>query len=420
MGKSSAPIPNAPDLSGNVKAANNISSTATNQAGQTFDTAKAYNANAQSNLSNVTGAQTPVMNKLADTTNTNLNTYGNTFVPLQQQQASDAQNYVANNSDRLRGMATADANAANQAARANSAAQLASEGVDPASVHGAALDRAASVQGAAQVAGAATNSQLNTENTGRQLTQQANALGLQVGQLANQNAATGSSVGSGIVNDTNSTNATGIQNMTADTAQLNTGVNANSSAVSAANTQFQDQMAVQAAQQAQSSSTLGSIGQIAGMAAMFMDDGGVVRHTAMPATGDQIHEAVQAEMHRAATAQHPASAIPSPAGTGTYHQQGNPAGAVGNAVATLRAHNAATAETYVRGGSVSPVGALPFAPNPAHPTDTKPALLTPGEYVIPKDVAQHKGHEFFHKMVDKARIEMKNRQAIPHAPSAGA
>ena len=122
LGGGSGNIPKAPDLSGNINTANDISKTATSDASQTFNTAQAYNANAQNNLSSVVGAETPVMNKVNDITNQNLNTYGSTFAPLQQKQAADAQNYVAQNADRLRGQAIADQGAAAEAARANSAA----------------------------------------------------------------------------------------------------------------------------------------------------------------------------------------------------------------------------------------------------------------------------------------------------------
>ena len=356
MGKSSggnASAPSAPNLSGNINTANNISNTATSDASQTFNTAQAYNANAQNNLSSVVGAETPVMSNVNAVTNQNLNTYGSTFAPLQQTQAADAQNYVAQNADRLRGQAIADQGAAAGAARANSAAALASEGVDPASIRGGALDQQASLAAAAAEAGAGTNSQLNTENTGRQLVSQANQLGLQVGQQANQGAQVGSAIGAQTVQDTNATNSTGINNLTANTGQLNTGVNANSSAVSAANTQFQDQNTAYQNTQAAKSSAMGALGSVAGGALNFVSS------------------------------------------------------------------NPGVLAKLSKGGTVTHHGALPFAPLPDHPTDTKPALLTPGEYVIPRDVAQHKGHEFFHRLVDKARGEIANRQAIPHAPSAG-
>jgi hypothetical protein len=351
--------PNTPDLSGNVKQGNAISNTATDQASQTFNTAKAYNQNAQDNLTKITGSQVPVMGELADTTNSNLQTYGSTFTPLQKQQADQAQAYGSEeNIKRRQGMAVADQAASAEAARKRSAAMLASEGVDPASLHGGALDQQAALENAKNMAGASTASGLQTEDTARQMVSGANQLGLQVGALGNQGAQTGAGVASGLAGDVNSTNATGIQNMTANDSLLNTGVSANKSASDIANDAYQNEMQNYAAQVAQ---VKDKANNMRGM--MSLDSGG-----------------------------------PVPGGT---------AGIVQGVYAA-------------RGGSVSTRGALPMPPDPEHPTDTVPAMLTPHEYVIPKDVALHKGHEFFHKLVDKARIDMRDRQAIPHAPSVGA
>lgn len=60
------------------------------------------------------------------------------------------------------------------------------------------------------------------------------------------------------------------------------------------------------------------------------------------------------------------------------------------------------------GGPVTERGALPVPPIPGS-TDRKPALLTPGEYVVPDDVVRFKGEEFFERLIRKSR-EMK--QAI--------
>jgi hypothetical protein len=45
-------------------------------------------------------------------------------------------------------------------------------------------------------------------------------------------------------------------------------------------------------------------------------------------------------------------------------------------------------------------------------------MLTPGEFVIPHDVAAHLGAEKLHKLVDKTREDINKRRAIPipHAP----
>jgi hypothetical protein len=72
---------------------------------------------------------------------------------------------------------------------------------------------------------------------------------------------------------------------------------------------------------------------------------------------------------------------------------------------------------YDHGGPVKQQGALPSSPIPGS-TDTKPALLTPGEFVIPHDVASWKGHEYWYKQMDKAREEIGRRHGIPPQPSS--
>lgn len=55
------------------------------------------------------------------------------------------------------------------------------------------------------------------------------------------------------------------------------------------------------------------------------------------------------------------------------------------------------------GGVVPHEGALPVSPIPGKPTDVKPIMATPGEFVIPNDVVKFKGEEFFYKLRDKVR-----------------
>jgi hypothetical protein len=393
MGGGGGSVPGAPDLSGNVSKSNAISNTATDQASQTYNTAKAYNQNAQDTLQQITGTQLPVSSQLAQTTMGNLQNYGSTFVPLQQKQAQDALSYGSDaNIERMKGSAMADQASAADAARRNSADALQSEGVDPASIHGGALDAQARLEAAKGVAGAGTQSVLNTQNTARQMVNSANQLGLQVDQAGTAGVTAGANAAATTQGAVNQTNQTGVNNLTANDTLLNTGVNANKSSADIASEGFKNEMDAYNAQQAQASQGMGALGGIAGavggleggsnglsqfaglaasVAPLFMDDGG-----AIPAygSGGVIPGDTQGAMHG----------------------------------------------TYARGGVVSGKGVLPAPPDPNHPTDTKVALVTPGEYVIPKDVALHKGHEFFHKMVDKARIDMRNRQAIPHSPAVGA
>jgi hypothetical protein len=57
------------------------------------------------------------------------------------------------------------------------------------------------------------------------------------------------------------------------------------------------------------------------------------------------------------------------------------------------------------GGVVPEQGALPISPVPGG-TDRKLLLATPGEVVVPKDVVEWKGQEFFHKLNTKVRDEV--------------
>lgn len=357
-----APVPNAPNLSGNVNAGNQTYGTATSNAAQTMNTAQQYNQNAQNNLSNVVSQNNSMAGQIGAQAGQNMQTYGQTFVPLQNTEAQAAQNYGSqSNVARLQGQAVAGVNSANQAARANSAQALASEGVDPASVHGAALDRQQSVMGAAQAANAGTQSAIQTQQQAFGMQNQANQLGLAVGQQGTAGAATAAGVTDQGQQVQNQTNQTGVNNLTAANSYLNTGVNANNSATQAAQGQFSDQMQQYQAQQAQSAGLMSSIGSIAGAAMMFMENGGPV-----------------------------------------------PGYSGGGAIPT---------GNYSMGGNVTNRGALPSSPIPGS-TDTKPALLTPGEFVMPKDVVDFKGQDFFHKQIDSIRAAKNKRQAIPtnHAP----
>lgn len=381
-----AAIPKAPDLSGNIASANATAGQATADATQTMNTASAYNQNAQQNLTGVTNQANSMAGQIGSTASQNLNTYGSQFTGLQAQEAQQAANYGSQaNVQKLQGMAVANANASNQAARANSASALASEGVDPASIHGAALDRQNSVTGAANIAGASTQSALNTANTAFGMENTANQLGLQVGSLGTQGAATAANTAESGQNTINSTNASGIQNLQGANSYLNSSTAANNGAVSANQADFSNQMAVSAAQQAQQNSTMSAIGSVAGAAMMFMEKGGVVG-------GSNITRGARSPM--------PHSGLPVVAGH-------------------VRPRQAIPMpfEPMYAGGPVTTRGALPLGAIPGT-TDRKPAMLTPGEFVIPHDVVQHLGSEKLHKLIDKTREDANKRRAIPiqHAP----
>lgn len=337
--------------------------TATSDAAQTMQSAQALNAQSQGTLASVNGQETPAMQAVNNSANQNLSTYGSTFVPLQQQQAQQAQNYTSDkNVQQLQGQAVADSNSSTQAALANQRQSLASEGVDPASVHGSALTQQAAITGAAQNAGAANNSYLQTQATGSQLTNQANQLGLQVGAAGTQAAQAAAGIGSGIVSNENNTDNSNINNLTASNTYLTGATNANNSATNAANDQFNQQQTGYQDQVAASAAKSAAIGGIAsGVASMAMMRGGPVGQ------------------HRPSI---------------NFVPHGIP--------------------TYFNGGAITPRGAqaTPIVPGT---TDTKLIAATPGEFMLPKDVVEHMGHDKLHRLIDKQREDIAMRKGIPTA-----
>lgn len=327
-------IPKGPDYGKYEGNAQDLYKTGTSYAGQTMEAAKGLNQGANDTLHSVTGEELPMVKSLNDASNQNLSQYSKIFSPLQEQQANEAKNYTSDsNVAMLRGRAVADTNASLQAGRQNAAMALAAEGVDPASIHGGALDRQDSIRGAAMTSGAANNSYLDTMNTGRALVSQANQLGMQVGAQGTEQAQAGSGIASNLVNSTTGANAGQINNLTAANTYLDTAGSANTEGANIAHTNFSDQLA-------------------------------------------RSHEKDLAAKTQSDSAR-------------------------------------GWVKTFMeKGGPVPSKGALPYSPKEGS-TDTVPMMATPGEFVIPKDVVEHKGNEFFHKLIDSTRLKANERTAIP-------
>jgi hypothetical protein len=377
-------VPDAPDLSKQTGQADQTFQTATSNAAQTMNTAQAYNKNSQNTINNVVGQETPMIGAVNNSANGNLNTYASTFTPLQQQQAKQAADWTSDaNVQNLEGRATADVNSSTQAALANQRQQLASEGVDPASVHGSALTQQAAVQGAANAANAANTAYTNAQTTGAQLMENANQIGLQAGNLGTSEAATGANIGNSTAQTQSGVNAQGVNNLTAGNTYLNTGLGANKQSFDIAQGGFNDQQTQFQDRMANSSSMMSGIGSIAGAAAMFMERGGPVPHSSVIGNPDRASPIV-----------------------GLPPRFMNPYSAPG----LIRSF-------YEHGGPVTNHGALPQSPMPGS-TDTKPAMLTPDEFVIPREAATWKGHEHWYKQIDKANEERAMRLGLPPKASS--
>lgn len=375
--------PKAPDLSQQTNNANSTFNTATSSAAQTAATAQAYNTNSQNTVNNVVGQETPMVSAVNNSANNNLNTYASTFTPLQQEQASQAANYTSGaNVSNLEGQAAGDVNANTQQQLTAQRQSLASEGVDPDSIQGQALSQQSRTQGAANAAQAANSAYTTAQTTGANLMNSANQVGLAAGAQGTNAAATGASIGNQTAATQGSVNAQDVGNTTASNSFLNTGISANNSALTAqqdtfndAQTDFQDTAANNAAM-------MSGIGSVAGAAAMFMERGGPVPH------GDPMP---------------PRAASPT---VGLPPRFMNPATASG-----------LTRSFYEHGGPVSAQGAMAASPKPGS-SDTKPAMLTPDEFVIPREAATWKGHEHWFKQIDKANEERGLRLGLPPKASS--
>ncbi|MFI5397614.1 MAG: hypothetical protein ACHQ9S_18915 [Candidatus Binatia bacterium] len=350
-GSSTRGIPSANNAAqlGNAQA---TYGTATSDAAQTMNTAQALNANSQKQLNTTMGEENPMVTNVNNTANQNLSQYGSTFSPLQAQQAKMAQNYTSDaNTQQRAGVAVADQAAAAAAASSNNKAMLASEGIDPASVHGAALDRQAGISTAANEAGAANTSVLQTQATGNQLIAGANQLGMEVGSAGNTGAQTGSTMANNTQGTMNQTNTSDVNNLTAANTYLNTGVGAINAGTNAQAEQFSEQQkAYQDQQQAQASK-----------GSAF---GGIAK-TAM--------------------------------NMGADYMTGGMSGMLGG---------------VAHGGPISPHGALPTPIIPGT-TDTKLIAATPGEFMLPKDVSEFMGHDKLHRLIDSTRQKIAERKGIP-------
>lgn len=377
-------VPKAPDLSQQTNQANDTFKTATSDAQQTMDTAKAYNAQSQQTVNNIVGQETPMVGAVNNAANNNLNTYASTFTPLQQQQAKQAADWTSEaNINNLEGRAAGDVNANTQAQLAAQRQSLASEGVDPSSIHGQALEAQARTQGAANAAAAANNAYSNAQVTGAQLLNSANQIGLQAGSQGTQQAEAGSNIGNQTAAMQSNANAQGINNLTASNQFLNTGLSANNSALNSQEQGFANQQTQFQDTAANNASMMSGIGSIAGAAMSFMERGGPVPHSVTVGNPDRASPTV-----------------------------GLPPRFMNPATASGLIHS-----FYGRGGPVTHHGAMPVSPKPGS-TDTKPAMLTPDEFVIPREAATWKGHEHWYKQIDKANEERSARLGLPPKASS--
>jgi hypothetical protein len=367
------------------------------------------------------------------------NQYLQTYAPLEQKFAAQAQDWASPAAiAEGRGQAMADVAEQGQAGLNSAAETLRSYGVNPASGRYAALYTGAQpMLGAAEAAAGTTEAQnlrlqqMGLEsgaiNTGRGLVNSVQGLT----GVGTQSAGTGGGLAGGAAGTAQSNLSTGSTAMTAPSAWFNAGANNMNSYVNAVNgyNQSQAEFAQAGASEMQG---LGSVaGSLLGLGIMKSDERdktdikregtdheGIPLYSYRYKEDPKTYPKVVGPMAQDIAKIDPrrVGAIPgSPKGTlairfddggmvspdpqMTPTQGGGATGIPPSPIPPSQYPPGALPSNATPGGGV-PAHA---SPSNGQATDDVPALLTADEFVIPKDVATWKGHEYFAKQIDMAR-----------------
>lgn len=288
--------------------------------------------------------------------------YEGVYQPLEDQAVKEAASYdSAANREKYMSRASAGVAQNFDAQRIAAAQNLESFGVDPSSTRYAALDASMRVAQAAAQAGAANMAGDQVEATARQL--RANAINVGRGLPSDVNAGNQTSIGAG-----SAAGNLGLagQNIGANT--MGTGV----------------QYGALGAQQAGN-----------GIGALNAGTGAINAGTgAVSAWGNTLNNGYQNQLGAFQASQSASSGIGSILGTGLGF---------------------ASMAGFSEGGAVP----AELSPSQGRAVDDIHAALTPGEFVVPRDVVQWKGEEFFQKLATKSREDRKaNSPARPQAVPA--
>lgn len=277
------------------------------------------------------------------------------FRPLEDELIRRAQDYASPERREME-MGRAQAAVAQQFGAARNAAtqRLESFGIDPSATRYAALDIGYRAQQAAAAAAAGNQAGYATEAMGNQLLAQGIQLGRQsIGQgLGMQSIA--NQAGSGAVNTSLATTASGASSMGTPVQYAGLGNQSLGMAGNFTNMGYQNALAGYRAENEADSGWGSALGLVGGLIGSAKTAGGA-------------------------------------AGLGIFG--------------------------FEEGGAVpqTPGGAIPMGASPSagKAVDDVPARLTAGEFVVPKDVAAWKGEEFFQKLIEQSR---KAKQTAPAKP----
>jgi Chaperone of endosialidase len=380
--------------------------------------------------------------------------YLDTYAPLEQKFVGQAEGWASpENISLVRGQAMGSVAEQGNAALNSASETLRSYGVNPSSPRYASLYVGAQPMIGASEAAAGTTAEQNLRlqqlglesgaiNTGRGLVNATAGLTT----AGTQAGAAGAGAASGAGQTAMSNLSTGSQAMTAPTAWFNAGANNMNSYVGAVNGYNESQASFAQAQASEMGGLGSAIGGLTGLAWMKSDERGktdIKREGTDTRTGIPLYSYRYKEDPKsypkvvgpmaqdiAKVAPHRVVAIPgSPGGRlAIRYQDGGDVGVSPDAQYTPAQGGGASGIPGTPLPPQMPPGGTPGGPVPAYAspsmgqsTDDVPAMLTAGEFVIPKDVMAWKGHEYFAKQIDQARkaqSQFDQRDDIGGEPTA--
>lgn len=279
MGKKA---PDPPDLQpvaeGSVETARIAQETAREQ----LAFAREQNASNQEILKRVISGQEEIQNETLANARKDRERFERLYQPLEEDLIDEFQNYDTPERQELeRGRAIADVNTQFDAARRNALQRLEGFGVDPSQTRNQALDLETRIAQAATTAGAADTATRNVEDKGRAL--RAEALNIGRGYPSNVAGSYAQSLQAGNSQVGNATNVsgTGAGLFNSANGALNTSIGGFQGGGNLLSQGFAN---ARGAAQDNSSSLISGIGAAAGIAALFLADGGPVpkRSSALP------------------------------------------------------------------------------------------------------------------------------------------
>jgi hypothetical protein len=334
---------------------------------QQFEWAQQAYRDSQAQAAPINAQQLKNMQQQYDIAQQQRDRYNQVYVPLEDQYISTAKGWDTPEAE-ANAAAQAQAAVAQQVnqARAASARNLQAYGVDPGAARYASLDIGTRTAGAAAEAGAGNQAINQRQLEGVQLLQNAAGMGRGLPATALNAYAGSNASGTGVIGNTNAINQTG-------------------------------------------GSLMGTAPQYAGLGAQYA---GLASQNA-----GQIGQTFN-NLYTQQTAAYDANV------QGLYGLAGAVVGGASNMMRPQISLRAATGGVIPQGVPVGPnsgpSGTVPVAASPSQgvEVDDVPARLTPGEFVVPKDVVQWKGEEHFQKLIEQSREKKQQAVAVPQVKPA--